>query len=129
MIIPNSKQYWELRDKIEQENGNRYKYAIKMNSKDGRIYKSGKNLALLYPEGPDAFDASYIEVDVDYVYRAVSPEELDYINRTGYIKSNQSMNMGYEVEQGFTCFEDDFPRFLFTKNRWLYFEGKSITRE
>ena len=114
MIIPNSKEYWDLRDKLHQQKRDKYKYAYKVNNKNGRLYRSGKDTDLIYKDGMKAYDDSYMEVDVDYVYRAVSPEELDYINKTGYIKSNQSMNMGYEVEQGLTCFEDDFPRFLST---------------
>lgn len=109
MIIPNSSTYWALKDQMSKENDDKYSYAKKKNSKDGRLYRTGKNSDELFLNGSQAYEDSYIEIDVDYVYRAVSPEEMDYINKTGFIKSNQSKNIGYEVDRGITCYKDSFP--------------------
>jgi hypothetical protein len=38
------------------------------------------------------------------VWRGISPEELQYIISHKHVKSNQSMNIGYEVEQGLTVY-------------------------
>lgn len=35
--------------------------------------------------------------------------------KTGYIKSNQSKNIGYEVEKGITCYNDTFPGWYLPK--------------
>lgn len=107
MLIPNSEEYWALKDKIDDEND--FGYAKKRNSKDGRLYRSGKDMDQLFYTGEVAYEKSYKEIDVNYVYRAVSQEEMDFINKNGYIKSNQSKNIGYEVDKGLTCYKDSFP--------------------
>lgn len=48
---------------------------------------------------------------LQFVYRSVSPEEFDFINKNGYIKSNQSQNIGYEVDKGLTCYNKHFSGF------------------
>ena len=68
----------------------------KFESKDGHLYRGGK--------------------EVNYLYRAINQEEMDSIKNSGYIKSNQSKNIGYEIEQGLTDFKDGYPGFYLPRN-------------
>lgn len=51
------------------------------------------------------FDLSEV---VHTVFRGINSKEMDYVNETGYIKSNQSYNIGYEVDQGLTVYATNF---------------------
>ena len=68
----------------------------KFESKDGHLFRGGK--------------------EVRYLYRAIDQAEMDSIKNNGYIKSNQSKNIGYEVEQGLTDFKDGYPGFYLPRN-------------
>ena len=65
----------------------------------------------LTPECPEYDETQLKSIPLEYVYRAVSVPEYESILKTGQIKSNQSMNIGYEVEQGLTCYDKSFPGF------------------
>ena len=62
---------------------------------EGKNWKTGEKVDEQFP--------------IEYAYRAVSEEELQSIINTGVIKSNQSMNIGYEVEQGLTVYKHTDP--------------------
>ena len=68
----------------------------KFESKDGHLYRGGK--------------------EIKYLYRAINQAEMDSIKNSGYIKSNQSKNIGYEIEQGLTDFKDGYPGFYLPRN-------------
>lgn len=55
-------------------------------------------------------------VPLEYVYRAVSVAEYEYILKTGQIKSNLSMNLGDEVTRGLTCYHTSFPGWYLPEN-------------
>lgn len=70
---------------------------------------------------PDDNLAEYDEnilkpVPLEYVYRAVSIPEYEYILKTGQIKSNLSMNLGDEVTRGLTCYHTSFPGWYLPEN-------------
>ena len=68
----------------------------KFESKDGHLFRGGR--------------------EVKYLYRAIDQAEMDSIKNNGYIKSNQSKNIGYEIEQGLTDFKDNYPGFYLPRN-------------
>ena len=107
MIKPETDEYWKLKDEIDKDTKERYSYANKKVSSNGKLKRVGYDFPYT--------DDTYKEVDVGYVYRAVSQEEYDNIMKTGYIKSNQSKNIGYEVEKGITCYNDTFPGWYLPK--------------
>lgn len=55
-------------------------------------------------------------VPLEYVYRAVSIPEYEYILKTSQIKSNLSMNLGDEVTRGLTCYHMSFPGWYLPEN-------------
>lgn len=65
----------------------------------------------LTPDCPEYDESKLQSIPLEYVYRAVSIPEYENILKTGQIKSNLSMNIGYEVERGYTCYAKAFPGF------------------
>ena len=61
------------------------------------------------PSEPQYNEAYLKPIPLEYVYRAVSKAEYENILKTGQIKSNSSMNIGYEVERGLTCYHKSYP--------------------
>lgn len=119
-IEDNSAEYWRLYDEIMQD------YKSIHPEYDSFFYRGRwKNTdtgiqfvvtTFLTPDCPE-YDATQLKsVPLEYVYRAVSVAEYENILKTGQIKSNQSMNIGYEVERGLTCFDKSFPGFYLPKD-------------
>lgn len=63
----------------------------------------------LTTDNPHYDESRLSPVPLKYVYRAVSIPEYEYILKTGQIKSNSSMNIGYEAKRGLTCYHKSFP--------------------
>lgn len=100
-IEKGSQEMWELSRKIQNETNLSGKFV----SENGHLYRHNTDFNF------DKGDFNDEKTEVKYVYRAVSQAEYDSIQKNGYIKSNQSMNIGYEVEQGLTVYKDNSPVF------------------
>lgn len=121
-IADNSAEYWRLSDEIMQD----YKSIVPKYDKffcRGRWQNTDKGIqfivtTFLTPDCPEYNDiqSQLQSIPLEYVYRAVSIPEYGNILKTGQIKSNQSMNIGYEVEQGYTCYAKSFPGFYLPKD-------------
>ena len=114
-IANNSPEYWQLRDEIMHEYESiRPKYDKFFYR--GRWKNTDKGVqfvvtTFLTSDCPEYDETQLQSIPLEYVYRAVSVDEYATILKTGKIKSNQSMNIGYEVEQGLTCYDKSFPGF------------------
>jgi hypothetical protein len=112
-----SSEYWRLNDEIMQD----YKSIFPKYDKffcRGKWQNTDKGIqfivtTFLTPDCPEYNDiqSQLQSIPLEYVYRAVSIPEYENILKTGKIKSNQSMNIGYEVERGYTCYSKSFPGF------------------
>ena len=119
-IDKNSAEYRRLWDDIMNE----YKSLLPKYDKffyRGRWKNTDKGVqfvvtTFLTPDCPEYDETQLQSIPLEYVYRAVSIPEYEYILKTGQIKSNLSMNIGYEVEKGYTCYDKSFPGFYLPKD-------------
>lgn len=119
-IADESPEYWALDDKITKEyesirpKYDKFFYRGKWKNTDNGV--QFVVTTWLSPEAPE-YDASQVQsIPLEYVYRAVSVAEYEYILKTGQIKSNSSMNIGYEVDRGYTCYHRSFPGWYLPKD-------------
>ena len=116
-IAKNSAEEQKLESKIDQEYKSicpyyadwyeRFYYRGKWkNTDDGIQFITTTWMSPTEPQ----YNEEYLKpVPLEYVYRAVSIAEYEYILKTGQIRSNSSMNIGYEVERGLTCYHKSYP--------------------
>ena len=109
-ILKDSDEMWKLSDSIDEETKD---LVGEHKSEDGNLYREDKDF---FKYG----DWEPRKNKVEYVYRAVNQEEYDFIQKNGYIKSNQSMNIGHEVEQGLTVYKDKSPVFYLPNEKGGY---------
>ena len=116
-ITKDSAEFHKLWDGIMQEYNNLRPKYDKFFCR-GRWQNTNKGIqfivtTFLTPDCPEYNDiqSQLQSIPLEYVYRAVSIPEYENILKTGQIKSNQSMNIGYEVERGYTCYDKSFPGF------------------
>jgi len=81
---------------------------------NGRWKNTGNGIQFISTTWLPSSEPKYNEnilkpVPLEYVYRAVSIPEYEYILKTGQIKSNLSMNLGDEVTRGLTCYHKSYP--------------------
>jgi hypothetical protein len=118
-IAKNSAEYRQLWDEIMEEYESiQPKYAKFFYRGRWKNTDNGIQFVVttwLTPECPEYDETQLKSVPLEYVYRAVSVPEYENILKTGQIRSNQSMNIGYEVERGLTCFDKSFPGFYLPK--------------
>jgi len=121
-IADESSEYWKLHTDIMKD----YDSMIPKYDKffcRGRWQNTEKGIqfivtTFLTPNCPEYnnIQSQLQSIPLEYVYRAVSIPEYENILKTGQIKSNQSMNIGYEVERGYTCYDKSFPGFYLPDN-------------
>lgn len=115
-IAKNSSEYRMLKSDIDQE----YKSICPFYADWFDFFYQGKwkntdsgiqfvTTTWLAPNDPQYNEDHLKPVPLEYVYRAVSAGEYENILKTGQIKSNSSMNIGYEVDRGLTCYHKSFP--------------------
>ena len=115
-LAKNSSECQRLSDEIDQE----YRDMCPTFAKWFGFYYRGKwrntdngvqfiTTTWMSPEEPEYDENKLKPIPLEYVYRAVSVPEYEYILKTGQIKSNSSMNIGYEVERGLTCYHRSSP--------------------
>ena len=118
-IADESPEYWALDDKITKEyesirpKYDKFFYRGKWkNTDDGVQFVI---TTFLTPDCPE-YDVTMLQsIPLKYVYRAISVAEYENILKTGQIKSNSSMNIGYEVDKGYTCYHKSFPGWYLPK--------------
>ena len=125
-IADESPEYWKLDDKITKEYESICPRYIYKNLFSGLYYRGKwKNTnegiqfittTWLTPNEPQYNKDILKPVPLKYVYRAVSVAEYQNILKTGQIKSNSSMNIGYEVNEGYTCYHTSFPGWYLPKD-------------
>lgn len=118
-IADESPEYWALDTKISNEyeslrpKYDKFFYRGRWKNTDNGV--QFVVTTFLTPDCPEYDETQLQSIPLEYVYRAVSAAEYEYILKTGQIKSNSSMNIGYEVDKGYTCYHKSFPGWYLPK--------------
>ena len=119
-IADNSPDYWRLHTEIMKDyesmlpKYDKFFYRGKWQNTDNGV--QFVVTTFLTPDCPEYDETRLQSIPLEYVYRAVSIPEYENILKTGHIKSDQSMNIGYEVDRGLTCYDKSFPGFYLPKD-------------